>query len=624
MIDPVDDGPAPQDAHAAPPLAAILNGRARRDEPPAYAAPAPDTDRADWRLLLIAVAFALGFGAVGARMAAVTLSTPAEPRLAATDAERHVARAAIVDRAGRTLARNLPAWSAYAHPHELDDPTAAAEALASVLDGVDAATLAARFGGERRFAWIKRPISPEERQAIHDLGLPGVYFGARDVRVYPAGRMAAHVLGGARAGDEGVRFAEIAGLAGVERFHDEALRDPARDGAPLRLSLDLTAQAALTEVLRDGVERFNAVGAAAVLMHARTGAVAALVSLPDFDPNARPDPNDPYVARVRPMMNRVAEGVFELGSTFKPLVAALAIDRGLVTADTKVDARGPLVWGRHRIRDFHRMPNEMTVAQAMARSSNVVSARLGLMAGTPAVRDYFQRLGFFEPTGLEIAEARLGQPLLPARWADISTITISFGHGLAATPLHLAVGYAAMVNGGFRVRPTLDPDAPDVTLPGPDQAAQVLSAEASKAMRRILRESVTNGTGRSAEAPGYEVGGKTGTADKPRPGGGYFRDRVMSTFAAAFPMSDPEWVLVLTLDEPEDRSGPVPRRTAGWTAAPVTGEAIRRLAPLLGLRPALPPDPEPAPTADALVAARPVATAPATTQAAAQPAATRP
>jgi cell division protein FtsI (penicillin-binding protein 3) len=307
------------------------------------------------------------------------------------------------------------------------------------------------------------------------------------------------------------------------------------------------------------------------------------------------------------MMNRVAEGVFELGSTFKPLMAALAFDRGLATPETVMDSKGPLVWGRHRIRDFHRMPDEMTVTQAMAKSSNVVSARLALMAGTPAVREFLGSLGFFEPTTLEIAEARLGQPLLPARWADISTITISFGHGLAATPLHLASAYAAMVNGGFRVRPTLVPDAPDVTLPGPAQAERVLSDSASRAMRHVLRETVANGTGRSAEAPGYEVGGKTGTADKPKPGGGYHRDKVMSTFAAAFPMSDPEWVLVLTLDEPEDRSGPIPRRTAGWTAAPLAGEAIRRLAPLLGLRPALPPEP---PAPETLLAARPVASRP--------------
>ncbi len=572
----------PDDDTAAPGLAARLTAR----RGPAAEPPPPVPARAEWRLALVAFAFLLGFVAVGGRMAALSLSTPAEPRMAGRVEPAGAGRAAIEDREGRPLALNLPVWTVYAHPHEMPDPAEAARRLAAVLPGVAAETLAARFEG-RRFAWVKRPISPEERQAVFDLGLPGVYFGAREERVYPAGPLAAHLLGGARAGEEGVRGTEMLGLAGVERFHDGRLRDPA--AAPLRLSIDLQAQAALTDALRAGMAEMNAVGAAAVLLHARTGQVRALVSLPDFDPNARPAPGEPEVLRTRPLMNRVAEGVFELGSTFKPLVAALAIEDGLVGPDTMVDARGPLVWGRHRIRDLHRMPESMSVTQAMTKSSNVVAARLALMAGTPRVQRYFRDLGFFEATALEIAEARLGRPLLPPRWVDISTITISFGHGLAATPLHLAAAYATLVNGGYRIRPTLDPDAA-----GPGEDDRVLSARTSLAMRAILRETVTHGTGKRAEAPGYEVGGKTGTADKPRPGGGYFRDKVMSTFAAAFPMSDPEYVLVLTLDEPENREGPVARRTAGVTAAPVAGAAIRRLAPLLGLRPALPPVAPPA------------------------------
>jgi cell division protein FtsI (penicillin-binding protein 3) len=570
-------------------LAALLSG-ARRSAPDRQPPADPALARAEWRLALVAFAFLLGFTAVAGRMAALALSTPSEPQTAEADRAAVASRASIVDRAGRELAVNLPAWTVYAHPHEMDDPAEAARKLAAALPGVDADTLAARFAAGRRFAWVKRPISPDERQAVHDLGLPGVYFGAREERVYPAGPVAAHLLGGARAGDEGVNGAETLGLAGVERFFDERLRDPART-EPLRLSIDLPVQAALTDALRAGMKEMNALGAAGVLLHARTGQVRALVSLPDFDPNARPVENDPEVKRTRPTMNRVAEGVFELGSTFKPLVAALAMDQGLVGPETMMDARGPLVWGRHRIRDFHRMPASMSVTQAMTKSSNVVTARLALMVGTPKVQQYFRDLGFFEATPLEIAEARLGRPLLPPRWVDISTITISFGHGLAATPLHLAAAYATIVNGGYRIRPTLDPDSP-----GPAESDRVISARTSLAMRAILRETVTHGTGKRAEAPGYEVGGKTGTADKPRPGGGYFKDKVMSTFAAAFPMSNPEYVLVVTLDEPENREGPIARRTAGVTAAPVAGAAIRRIAPLLGLRPAPPPAPEGAAT----------------------------
>ena len=579
------------------PLALRLTDTARPAPPP----PPPESEigRTEWRVVLVAAGFALGFGAVALRMATLALSEPAEPLLAATDSAEHVARAAIVDAVGRPLALNVPGWSVYAHPHEMDDPEAAAEALASVLDGAPAEALSARFAPGRRFAWVKRPITPEEKQAVHDLGLPGVYFGAREMRVYPNGRLAAHVLGGVASGEEGVDFAETVGLAGVERAADAALRDPARDGAPMALSIDLTVQAALTEALRAGVERFDAKAAAGVLMEADSGVVRALVSLPDFDPNHRPNPADPDIAAERPLMNRVAEGVFELGSTFKPLFAALAIDRGVATADTMLDATSPLVWGRFRIRDVHRMPDEMTVSEAIAESSNTAVARLAMRIGPEPAAAFIRDLGMAEPTGLEVAEARLGRPLLPPRWSEIALITASYGHGLAVTQLHLASAYAALANGGLRVRPTLDPAAE-----GPTEADRVMSAHAAAQVRAMLRRAVADGTGGFADIEGYEVAGKTGTAEKPSPAGGYDRKKVLSSFAALFPASDPKYVLVVTLDEPVDRSGPFPRRTAGWTAAPVAGDAIRRTAPLLGLRPRpLPPPPVPEGPATVAVAA---------------------
>lgn len=579
-----------------PPLAALLSGAASAAPTPPKAAAG---QRAAWRLTLVGAAFAFGFTAVAVRMATLALSEPVEPRVTASDAKAHVARAEITDRAGRPLAMNLPASSIYAHPAEIDDPARAARMLAEALTDVDEARLRARFERRRSFDWIKRPVSPAERQATHDLGLPGVYFGARDVRVYPAGRMAAHVLGGARAGDEGVRGAEIIGLAGVERWSDEALRDPARAGAPLRLSIDLPAQAALTEVLEEAKTRLGAKGAWATLMDVRTGAIAAMVSLPDFDPNRRPDPADPRVAADARLRNRAVEGVYEFGSVFKPFFAALALERGVVGMETLIDTKGPVVWGRSQFRDHYRMPPEMTVAQIMAKSSNVGTIRLALMAGTAAAQDFLKKLGMMAPTGIDLAEGRLGQPLAPQRWSDLSTITISFGYGLSISQAHMAAGYAALVNGGLLVTPTLNPDAGP---PGED--ARVISPRTSAQMRAILRGVVEGGTGRSAEAPGYAVGGKTGTANKlSRTGRGYDETRTLATFAGAFPMSDPRYVLIVTLDEPTDRSGPKPRRTAGATAAPTAGAAIRRIAPILGLRPAL-PEPEPQPAAALAAAAR--------------------
>ncbi len=580
----------------APPLAALLAADGRAAGPRPDAARHDDIDRAEWRIALVAAGFAFAFVAVALRMGALAVAEPTEPVRVATDAEAHVGRAPIVDARGRPLAVNLPAWSVYAHPNEMDDPMRAADALAATLDGVSAEALRTRFKPGQRFAWVKRPITPEEKQAVHDLGIPGVYFGAREVRVYPQGRTAAHVLGGVASGDEGVDFAETVGLAGVERAFDETLRDPARDGAPLRLSIDLTVQAALREALEAGVERFAARGAWGVLMEARTGVVRALVSLPDFDPNHRPNPNAPEIAAERPLMNRVAEGVYELGSTFKPLFAALAIDRGVASADTMLDATSPLVWGRFRIRDVHRMPDRMSVTDAISESSNTAVARLAMQIGPKAAAEFVERLGMTEPTPLELAEARLGDPLGPERWSEIALITASYGHGIAVTQLHLAAAYAALANGGLLVSPTLDPEAAP-----PGEERRVLSERAAAQVRAMLRKAVVDGTGGFARAQGYEVAGKTGTAEKPS-AGGYDRRKVLSSFASFFPASDPQYVLVLTLDEPVDDTGPFPRRTAGWTAAPVAGEAIRRTAPLLGLRPRLPPPP---PAAEAVtVAAR--------------------
>jgi cell division protein FtsI (penicillin-binding protein 3) len=254
------------------------------------------------------------------------------------------------------------------------------------------------------------------------------------------------------------------------------------------------------------------------------------------------------------------------------------LETGAVGPGTLLETGSALDFGRYRIRDMHRMPPEMTVTDIVVRSSNVGAAQMALRIGTPRFKDYFKRLGFFEPLSLELAEAENARPLLPAKWTDLSSVTISFGHGLAASPLHLAAAYATVASGGKRVRPTL--------IKGGDQSGErVFSPETSRLMMRMIREVVARGTGRRADVPGYEVGGKTGTADKYRPEGGYYKDRVIATFASVFPTSNPKYVLTISLDEPVDRSGKVISREASRTAVPVTAAAIQRIAPLLGLRP---------------------------------------
>lgn len=523
----------------------------------------------------------LAYVAVAGRMALLAASEPREPRGLASSETFSAVRAEIRDRNGALLATNLPVWSLYARPGEMVDPVSAAEGLAEIFDDMDEKTLLRRFTDGRKFMWLKKAITPAERVAVHNLGEPGLKFGPRETRIYPAGSMAAHILGGASYGKEGVRAAEIVGVAGVEHWFDERLRDPAQAGAPLQLSIDLRVQAAMTDVLRGAVERLNAKGAAGVLMDARNGEVLSLVSLPDFDPNRRPPPPTSGHPDDHPIFNRAAQGVYELGSTFKVFTAAMMLDEGLASPQTMVDTKGPLYWGRFRISDSHRMPERMTLRDVIVESSNVGTARLAILAGARRQQEFLKKLGLFEPTALELPEAAKGAPLLPPKWSEISTMTISYGHGIAATPLHLAAGYASLVNGGLRVRPTLLKGAAP-----PTEADRVVSENTSREIREILRAVVVEGTGKNAAVPGYFLGGKTGTAEKPRRNGrGYDHKKIVATFAGVFPAHDPRYVIVVTTDEAVDSSGRYPRRTAGWTAAPAVREAVSRIAPILGMRP---------------------------------------
>ncbi|WP_296427555.1 penicillin-binding protein 2 [Yoonia sp.] len=572
------------------PLARILKARARGENPDVIEAENlrlrheaiqdKVRQRAEGRLLVLGLAFFCAFAAIGGRMGVLASSVPEEPRTTTVGNPIIGQRADIVDRNGRILATNLATHSLFAHPQDMIDPANAARGLAAIFPELDEAQLLADFTGARRFLWIRRQISPEQMQAVHDIGSPGLLFGPREMRLYPNGPIAAHILGGASYGREGVASAEVIGVAGVEREFDAFLRDPANEGAPLELSLDLTVQAAAEQVLSGGMSLMNAKGAASVLMDIHTGEIISMVSLPDFDPNNRPrvlltgDQSD------SPLFNRAVQGVYELGSTFKIFAVAQAMELGLINSDTMIDTQGPLTWGRFRIRDFHDYGAQLSTTDVIVKSSNIGTARIAMQVGADRQQAFLGALGFLKATPVELSEAPSGAPLLPRNWSEISTMTISYGHGLSTSPLHLATGYASVLNGGIRVEPTLLRQ--HGITPGP----RVVRADVSAQVRQMLRAVVVRGTASFGEVPGYAVGGKTGTADKPREnGGGYYDDKVIATFASIFPADDPKYVLIVTLDEPSENSGTEPRRTAGWTAVPVAAEMIRRVAPLLGLRP---------------------------------------
>jgi len=573
------------------PLARILRARETGENPDAIEAEnlrlrheeMRDKSRfqAEGRLLVLSVFFFCAFALVGARMGLLAASEAEEPRARATGAAILAQRADITDRNGRILATNLFTNSLYAQPPIMVDKARAARELARIFPELDEKELLEDFSGSRKFLWIRKKLSPEQKQAVHDIGDPGLLFGPREMRLYPNGKLAAHILGGASFGREGVHSAEVIGVAGVEKAFDDFLRDPANGGRPLELSIDLSVQTAVRQVLYGGMKLMNAKGAAAVLMNIHTGEIVAMVSLPDFDPNDRPTPALTGDPADSPLFNRAVQGVYELGSTFKIFTTAQSMELGLTKANTMVDADAPMKWGRFTIREFDNKNYgpKLSVTDVIVHSSNVGTARMAMEIGGVRQKEFLRTLGFLEPTPVELVEAPGAKPIYHSNWSEITTITASYGHGIAASPLHLAAGYSSLLNGGTLVKPTLLRH--DSVALGP----RVVSREVSTASRDMLRQVVTRGTASFGRVPGYEVGGKTGTANKPKHTGGYYEDKNINTFAAIFPSSDPEYTLIISMDEASDNSSDKPRRTAGWTAVPVAAEVIRRVAPLLGLRP---------------------------------------
>ncbi|UWQ10012.1 penicillin-binding protein 2 [Aliiroseovarius crassostreae] len=544
--------------------------------------------RTEGRLLVLAGVFLSAFVVVGARMSILSASEPQEPRGQVAGAAIATARADILDRNGRILATNLVTHALYAQTRDMVDPPRAAAELAKIFPDLDEKELLEDFTGKRKFLWIKKKISPEQKQAVFDIGEPGLLFGPREMRLFPNGRLAAHVLGGASFGKEGVSAAEVIGVAGVEKQFDEFLRDPANGGAPLELSLDLTVQTAIEQVLYGGMKLMNAKGAASVLMDVHTGEVISVVSLPDFDPNNRPRPltvaDRGKDQSDSPLFNRAVQGVYELGSTFKIFTAIQAMDLGLVNPNTVIDTGVPMKIGKFRIKEFkNKNYGELSVSDIIVKSSNRGTGRMALEIGPERQQEFLKSLGFFERTPFEIVEAQGSTPLLPPKWGKLSTVTISYGHGLSSSPMHLASAYAAIANGGYAVTPTV------LKQTQAKRGPRVMSEASAVAARQMLRKVVTEGTASFGEVEGYQVAGKTGTADKPKPGGGYYDDKVINTFASMFPADNPRYVLIVILDEPVETSGPKPRRTAGWTAVPVAAEIVRRVAPLLGMKPKIEP-----------------------------------
>lgn len=538
--------------------------------------------RSESRLLVLIGFFFVSFLAIGLKMGMLSMITPAEPISSTQILQTLTKRADILDRNGSILATNLITNALYAKPNLMIDKQTAAKELVKIFPDLKLLNLINQFEGTKKFIWIKRKISPEQMQAVHELGEPGLKFGPREMRLYPNGRLAAHVLGGVRYGRQSVHSAELVGSAGVELQFDKFLQDELGSGDPLILSLDLGVQSAIGHVLQGGMQLMNAKGAAAILMDIHSGEIISMVSLPDFDPNDRVQKASKKNGSQSSLFNKAVQGRYELGSVFKVFTAAMALEDGIVNQNTLVDTSSPIIWGKHRISNYHRLPEELSFTDVIVKSSNTGTSRLAKELGGVRQKEFLTNLGFFESTGIELVEGKQITSQYPSNWSEISTMTISYGHGISSSPLHLAAAFASVLNGGLKVNPTL------LKRNGTDKIRKrVIRSDVSQTLINILYQVVERGTASAARVHGYSVAGKTGTAKKVKPTGGYYNKKNITTFASVFPAEAPKYVLLVTLDEPVVITGLKSRRTAGWTAAPISSEIIYRAAPLLGVRPNL-------------------------------------
>lgn len=525
-------------------------------------------DQARGRLVIMAFLFTLAFFMIAVRLVDLTLLDAAHRQTAQKSPAASgpdVIRADIADRNGVLLATTLSTASLYADCALIDDPKTAARDLVAVLPELSYSDTLQKLQSGKRFIWLQRNLTPRQHYAVNALGHPGFQFKHETRRLYPHGALTAHLTG----------YTDVDGhgIAGLEKAFDNALSGG--DG-PLTLTVDIRLQHILHRELKKGIEDFSAKGGAGMIVDAQTGDILAMVSLPDFDPHF------PGAASPDQKFNRATLGVYEMGSTFKLFSIAAALESGVVKPGDSFDAREPLKVGRFLIRDFHPQKRIMTVPEIFIHSSNIGTALIAEKTGTANMKLFFKQLNLLEPVSAGLPET--GSPLVPSPWREVSTLTASYGHGIAVTPLQSVMAAAAIVNGGLYHQPSL--------ILKKDRAQQVnavekrvVSPQTSSKMRQLLRLVVTEGTGSQADAAGYRVGGKTGTAEKTAVGG-YNKNALLSSFIGAFPIDNPRYVVLTMIDEPKGNRKSFGYATGGWTAAPVAGRVIAQMGPLYSIRPA--------------------------------------
>jgi cell division protein FtsI (penicillin-binding protein 3) len=537
-------------------------------------------EKSEPRVGLVILGFSALFLAITGRLVYLGVAPNEQVGLRrATSNAISAARPDIVDRNGEVMATDIRTVSVFAEPRRILDKDEATELLTAVLPDLDAKDLRDKLGTKKGFVWVKREITPRQQAEVHRLGIPGVGFVPENKRVYPNGNAAAHVLG----------FANIdnVGIAGIEKYIDsQGLQDlngaglatEASDLKPVKLSIDLRVQHLLRDELSKGLERFKAIAAAGAIMDVNTGEVLALVSLPDFDPG------NPVDALEKDRINRMNVGVYEMGSTFKALTIAMALDSGKANINSSYSTAGGMMrFGRQVIKEYHGTGRTLTVPEVFLKSSNMGTIKMALAVGVDGHKAFLKKMMQLDRMTTELPES--AAPIVPQRWGEINTATIAFGHGLAVAPLQALTAVAALVNGGYLMKPTFlkrsEEEARQV-------ATRVIKPETSEALRYIMWLNGEKGSARKASVDGYFVGGKTGTAEKVI-NGRYAKNKNFTTFTAIAPSDKPKYLFLAIYDEPKGYAESGGYSTAAWNAGVTTGKVIERAGPILGLNPRFDP-----------------------------------
>ncbi len=521
--------------------------------------------RGRYRFRLACLAFAVAFVLIGGRLVTLGFTGTSQATGGLYDISTTVHRPDILDRHGRLLATDIKGATLYADPAKVIDIDELAEQVTSVLADVDAKALRAKLRAGGRFVRIKRELTPKQQEEIHELGLPGLAFIEEYRRVYPMGATASHVVG--------LVDVDNRGLGGIEKFIDDNPQLTMSGDEAITVSLDLGAQHVVREELAKAMKAYRAKAAAGIVIDVHSGEVLAMASMPDYDPNFREQALD------KDRLNRIGFGVYEMGSVFKVFTVAGVLDTGLASMRTHYDASSPIHYASFTIDDFHGQHRSLSVPEVFIYSSNIGAAKMALAMGVDRHRAFLGKLGLLNRVSTEIGET--AAPIIPAHWQKLNTMTIAFGHGLSVTPLQLAVSTLPLVNGGLAVAPTFLPRSRDEGIAG---GTRVLKPATSAAMLKLMRLNVLKGTGKRANADGYRVGGKTGTAEKVV-GGRYSTSALLTSFLSAFPTDAPEYLVLVMLDEPQRVAESSNQATAGVNAAPTAGKIIERIAPILGVAP---------------------------------------